>query len=1127
MDRLTRNWWAVAGTAASILVLIFAVGLPTLFPVLRAPWVRALLVGMVLIGFAGAAGWRLWRARRASQAIAGELTRDDGTLDPSESEARALTARMRDAMTRLKTAAAGQRDYLYSRPWYAIIGPSGTGKTTALRNSGLRFPWSEAALGGAGVTRDLDFWFADAAVLIDTAGRYTTQNAGDAADVAGWEQFLKLLRRHRPRQPINGIIVALSIETLMTSDLAKIDAHAAAIRRRLAELRRMLGISVPIYFLLTKADLLSGFTEFFADLDAQGRRAVLGDTLDLDAPVDQAAILAAFDRVTAAMWARLPRRLHDEADVRRRSLLLGFPAQLAELRGRVARLAEGAFIAEPVRPHILRGVYLASGVQQGVALDRVLSAMAEVYDEPQAPPSDRSARAFFLNRLLTDVIFPEAGLVRSDPAARRRARRASAAGYSGVGIVGLVAVAALTGSFAANHDFQGRLLTSAQQASAQAQSSGIDLQEVRASDPDLEQALPLLDRLRALPRGFDAGTGAPPLRMRFGLYQAGLADSARESYQQALQRVMLPRILLRLEQVLRSNVQNPQQLYEPLKTYLMLGGYGPLDRQGVRAWVVQDWRDVSLAGPDREDVRARLGRHLDALLADPDIGQVWAGGRAPLDGALIASARAAVQTLSLSDRAYAVLRERAAASSRPDWRAGDLLATGDAQAFEGGDALLGATIPWFFTREGYLRGYQQGMARVQAELDSDLWVLGPDAAKQSIRAQVPEVRAAVAEDYARDYIAAWDGMLAMVRPADYFTNRAALGAFTRDPSPLKVLLQEVRRNTALAGGGAANVGDAGGMIRDHFRQLGDFAGAGGTSAPVDELVKAVRQAAAASAAAGTAGAALTGGAVQGQLATALGELSTAGVVAPPQLQTFVGGAARTGRGAAVHTARLTVDAQYAGVLADCLKTTRGHYPFDRSAAADLAAADLQRLFGAGGEIDVMVRDHLQPLLDTGHSPWRWRSGDPLAGGLSPDSAAQFERAGVIRDLASGGVSLGVASAGMTGGITAVEFSTGGATHRFEIGAHEQAPAIWTPTSLPAAHVALFAGNREVKRIEMLGPWALFRLLDAARVRNAGPSRLRATFGEGAQTASLDINLPSTTDPFGRGGPFSFRCPARL
>jgi type VI secretion system protein ImpL len=47
------------------------------------------------------------------------------------------------------------------------------------------------------------------------------------------------------------------------------------------------------------------------------------------------------------------------------------------------------------------------------------------------------------------------------------------------------------------------------------------------------------------------------------------------------------------------------------------------------------------------------------------------------------------------------------------------------------------------------------------------------------------------------------------------------------------------------------------------------------------------------------------------------------------------------------------------------------------------------------------------------------------------------------------------------------------------------------------------------------------------VRNAGASAIQATFGAGGQTASLLIRLPSTSNPFGRGGPFSFQCPERL
>jgi type VI secretion system protein ImpL len=82
--------------------------------------------------------------------------------------------------------------------------------------------------------------------------------------------MLRLLRQHRPLEPINGVIVSLGIDTLVASDRAGLDEHITAIRRRLTELGELLQVSVPVYLLLTKADLLSGFTEYFDDLSAEG-----------------------------------------------------------------------------------------------------------------------------------------------------------------------------------------------------------------------------------------------------------------------------------------------------------------------------------------------------------------------------------------------------------------------------------------------------------------------------------------------------------------------------------------------------------------------------------------------------------------------------------------------------------------------------------------------------------------------------------------------------------------------------------------------------------------------------------------------------------------------------------------
>ena len=125
-------------------------------------------------------------------------------------------------------------------------------------------------MAGVGGTRQCDWWFTDQAVFIDTAGRYTTQDSHAASDAREWQTFLQLLRRYRPVQPINGVIVTVSVPDLLQGG-AELEQQAVAVDRRLQELRERLGQPFPVYLLVTKADLLAGFVEFFDPLDARER----------------------------------------------------------------------------------------------------------------------------------------------------------------------------------------------------------------------------------------------------------------------------------------------------------------------------------------------------------------------------------------------------------------------------------------------------------------------------------------------------------------------------------------------------------------------------------------------------------------------------------------------------------------------------------------------------------------------------------------------------------------------------------------------------------------------------------------------------------------------------------------
>ena len=269
VKRFFTNWWtlAVLATLLVSLVLFFLCG-PLVGALLPARW-WAILFVWVVFGVVAAIRW--FRKRSAEKALAAAMA------GPADLEGEAIGGKMKAALDRAK---AGGKGSLYASPWYVIIGPPGAGKTTLIQKSGLRLLNDEAAA-GVGGTRNCDWWFADEAVLIDTAGRYTSQDSSAEADAKGWTSFLASLRKARPMQPLNGVIVAIGLDEIARVTSDALDRHIVAIRGRIAELGRDLGLELPVYVLFTKADLVAGFVEFFDDLSVEGRRSVVGHTLPL------------------------------------------------------------------------------------------------------------------------------------------------------------------------------------------------------------------------------------------------------------------------------------------------------------------------------------------------------------------------------------------------------------------------------------------------------------------------------------------------------------------------------------------------------------------------------------------------------------------------------------------------------------------------------------------------------------------------------------------------------------------------------------------------------------------------------------------------------------------------------
>ncbi|MCX8955879.1 type VI secretion system membrane subunit TssM [Erwinia psidii] len=499
--------------------------------------------------------------------------------------------------------------YLYQLPWYMIVGAPGAGKTTALINSGLEFPLSDSlgktALRGVGGTRHCDWWFTRDAVLLDTAGRYTLQESQRERDAGEWQTFIALLKRYRARQPINGVIITISVADLLSDSAEARYTQANALRQRMAELHQQTGIHFPVYVMVTKTDLLKGFMSYYANLDKAQRDAVWGFSFPLE-PDQQNAIPQEkyfeqqFRQLTQRLRDNLADKMAREKDLSLRADCFLFPQEFASLQPLLAEYFEIVFTAENGKmPWVPRGLFFTSGTQEGLPFDRIMGELTRKLQLPQdadqtianwnsvtrhAPIPATKGQSYFIHSLLSDLVFKESSLAGSDPLWERRNRQMHWAGYA-LMMMALVAATCLwTTSYYQNKHYlqqvDSRLVPIEQQAT-------LFQNHNRGEIIDL---LPFLNDLVALPQSSHFSLNDPPLSMRGGLYQGmQIGNAAWGLYQNALRSLLLPRVAQAITLALRNDKGGDSEFSRnALRAYQMLYQPRSYDGEFLRGWVMQN-----------------------------------------------------------------------------------------------------------------------------------------------------------------------------------------------------------------------------------------------------------------------------------------------------------------------------------------------------------------------------------------------------------------------------------------------------------------------------------------------------------------------------------------------------------
>ncbi|AOI60326.1 type VI secretion system membrane subunit TssM [Burkholderia diffusa] len=1010
-------------------------------------------------------------------------------------------------------------------------------------------------------------------------------------DQAEWLGFLGMLRRHRPRAPINGALLAVDLATLASADEQVRLAEAAALRARLAELRKELGIRFPVYVLVTKLDRLTGFTEYFGALTAEGRSQAWGFTLPFGKETVAKEGLRArchgeLSRLAQRLAGSIDTRLQDEYDIRKRQQLAALPDEFAALIAPLVDLIDRVFLDsrfDDTQLHsTLRGIYFTSAQQRGseivaersTIVQRLASAQARTSVASERPESNQS---FFLHDVLTRVIFPEAHLVSPNLRWEYRYRLLRLIGHALALLLFAWLALGLRLSFGHNSDY-----LEAIGGKVQALTTRI---AALYKAPKPEAVPDALTEARDLPTFPNLDLSRPDGAWRYGLYAApAIAAESRRAYDVLEDNLLLPQIVHRMEEVMSGAIaqKDSKAAYDALRVYLMLYDKAKFDASDVKSWVLDDWAKTDSAAIFGG--RASMIGHVEQLFSGERVVQ----STLIRNDALIQQAREFLDGSNATDRLYQRAKV-AMLKAAPDEFT--LLRAVGPQAgtvfTRASGAPLSRGVPGLFTFDGYRDLFDKRLPEfVQIARDDDAWVMGRsylgEAQKKTAEIVTTVVGAddaltdAVRREYLMEYAQQWEAFLGDIRTVSgtslAFTLQV-LRSFAAPDSPLARLTRAAIRETTLTQPLAGADGSFLQKAADQINQKADKALGIRASERVERELVDSRFAALREVVTGSADAQGSTRATAGQvgktgldgIANLLNDYYTALTVSdnalsnnsmPPAsdtaakvkmaadtmpapfravlLQLAADGSREVNQGIGQLLSR-----QMQAVVGDtCRLAIEGNYPFAPDSTRDVGIDDFTRVFAQGGTIDDFFVKTLAPFVDTSAKPWRYRT---LPGATEPVQGPDlepFERAKAIRDIffddpghkqMNWKAEIRIPELDPT--ITGLSLDIDGQTSLYRHGPVAPFTVTW-PGPRGGVHAEITASPRirpDTSTVATDGPWALMRLLSKGRVaETATPGRTRVAFEFDGRKAVLDIaRAGSVANPLTSDLMRTFRCPSSM
>src|SRR3990172_5701237 len=366
-----------------------------------------LLLGIAGTGIGGLFLKKILLRRKEQMFVSQVIAKDEARLKAMQGKEKTehteIQNKWKEAVEALKRShLRKQGNPLYVLPWYMILGESGSGKTTALNSAKLSSPFIEVTkTSGISGTKNCDWWFFEQAIILDTAGRYAIP-VDEGQDKEEWEKFLNLLVKYRKKEPLNGLIVAVSADKLLSGSPESLEEDGKNIGRRIDELMRVLGTRFPVYLLVTKCDLIQGMTKFCGSLPEKSLDQPMG-FINQNLSKDVTSFLeSALNTIGERLRNLRLLLLHKPESREIDPGLLLFPEEFNNLKKGLETFIRIAFKENPYQETpVLRGIYFSSGRQEGTPFSHFLNALGLIGEKEVLPGT---SKGLFLHDFFSRIL---------------------------------------------------------------------------------------------------------------------------------------------------------------------------------------------------------------------------------------------------------------------------------------------------------------------------------------------------------------------------------------------------------------------------------------------------------------------------------------------------------------------------------------------------------------------------------------------------------------------------------------------------------------------------------------------------------------------------------------------------